>query len=280
MSVKKLIWIIVSILLGIATIVAVVFFLPEKEEIQPRTIKIASFNIQVFGQSKLKNDVIMDYIVQIIKNFDIVAIQEIRSKEQDVIPTLVAKLYDDVWDFRISERLGRTSSKEQYAFVFKKGIIDVDSCFQIPDPQDVLHREPYVCYAQAGNFDFSLINIHTDPDEVDEEINFLDDILRSELDKEKDAILLGDLNASPSQFDELTQMENIGWVVNDGIPTNTRETKTYDNLVFIKSNVIEYISGGVFNFKSEYQISDSIALKISDHFPVYGEFDINMPDDD
>jgi deoxyribonuclease-1-like protein len=222
----------------------------------------------------------MDYIVRIIKNFDIIAIQEIRSKEQNIIPKLVAKLDADVWDFRISERLGRTSSKEQYAFVFKKGIIDIDSCFQIPDPHDALHREPYVCYAQAGNFDFSLINIHTDPDEVDEEINILDDVLRSELYKEKDALLLGDLNASPSEFDELVQVENIGWVINDGTPTNTRETKTYDNLVFIKSNMVEYIRGGVFNFKSEYQIPDSIALKISDHYPVYGEFDIGLPDDD
>ena len=52
------------------------------------SIRIASFNIQVFGQSKLSEDETMDFIVKIIKNFDAVAIQEIRSKEQTVIPTL------------------------------------------------------------------------------------------------------------------------------------------------------------------------------------------------
>jgi|DewCreStandDraft_4_1066084.scaffolds.fasta_scaffold00462_22 hypothetical protein len=242
-------------------------------------IKIASFNIQVFGKTKLKNQEVMKYIVQIIKNFDIVAIQEIRSKGQEILPTLTDILGNN-WDYRVSEPLGRTQSKEQYGFVYNKDKVKIRYCTQVTDINDVLHREPFICYCQAGNFDFSLINIHTDPDEVAFEINILDDILKEEINTEKDAIILGDFNASPDKFGELLGIEGISWAVPDSIKTNVIETKNYDNLVFIKTYLNEFVTGGVFNFKIEYNLDLNFAKKISDHLPVYGVFRIDLKDDD
>ena len=46
------------------------------------SIKIASFNIQIFGQTKASNQEVMDILAQIIREFDIVAIQEIRVSER------------------------------------------------------------------------------------------------------------------------------------------------------------------------------------------------------
>jgi hypothetical protein len=46
------------------------------------TIKVASFNIQVFGTSKLKKPQVMDVLVKVIRRFDVVAIQEVRSWER------------------------------------------------------------------------------------------------------------------------------------------------------------------------------------------------------
>ena len=42
------------------------------------TLKIASFNIQVFGVTKADNKFVMDVLARTIAEFDIVAIQEIR----------------------------------------------------------------------------------------------------------------------------------------------------------------------------------------------------------
>lgn len=251
----------------------------KNDSISFKYIKIASFNIQVFGKNKIKNAEVMKCIVQIIKNFDIVAIQEIRSKEQDVLPTLTDMLGNN-WEYRISEPLGRTQSKEQYGFVYNKDKVKIKYCIQVTDINDVLHREPFICYCQSGNFDFSLINIHTDPDEVKNEINILDDILKEEIKTEKDAIILGDLNASPNQFGELLNIEGVSWAIPDSVKTNVLGTKNYDNLVFIKTYLNEFVSGAVFNFKAEYNLSDSFAKKISDHFPVYGIFRIDLDDDD
>jgi deoxyribonuclease-1-like protein len=239
-------------------------------------LKIASFNIQVFGQSKINDEFEMSHIVEIIKNFDGVAIQEIRSVEQNVMTTLEALLGDDEWDFVISDRLGRTVSKEQYAFIYRKNIISVSDTYQILDPDDQLHREPFVVYCEAGKFDFSLIIIHTDPDEVEQEVNYLDDIFASELLKEDDAILLGDLNASPSQFGELLELNDVCWVINDGEWTNVNDNKTYDNILYNCSNLTEFESGGIFNFKTELNLTDEEALKISDHYPIYAIFNYQL----
>jgi len=56
----------------------------------------------------------MDVLSRIIKRYDVVAIQEVRSQGQDVIPALLNLVNDadTSYDYVISERLGRTVSKE------------------------------------------------------------------------------------------------------------------------------------------------------------------------
>ncbi len=48
-------------------------------------ISIATFNIQVFGKSKSNNTKVMQILSNIIRLFDIVAIQEIRDKAGSAI---------------------------------------------------------------------------------------------------------------------------------------------------------------------------------------------------
>ena len=240
----------------------------ENESGKQHELTIATFNIQVFGQSKLGKPDVMQYIEDICLNYSAVAIQEIRSIDQNVIPALIDSLGEN-WDYVISERLGRTSSKEQYALVYRTDLITVDSTYQWPDPEDLIHREPFVAYCHSRDFTFSLINIHTDPDEVPQEVNALDDILAAEIQKEGDAILLGDLNAGPSDFGEILLIPNVGWAINDGVYTNTRLNKTYDNLIFDTTELTEFDSSGVFNIMTEFNIDEETALEISDHLPVW-----------
>src|SRR5688572_24945768 len=49
-------------------------------------IRIATFNIQVFGTKKIGNPVVMDVVTKIVRNFDVAAIQEIRSVADDIMP--------------------------------------------------------------------------------------------------------------------------------------------------------------------------------------------------
>jgi endonuclease/exonuclease/phosphatase family metal-dependent hydrolase len=254
-------------------------------DVTPDTIRIASFNIQVFGTSKSKKSNVMDVLAKVVRRFDVVAIQEIRSKDPQVVPKFVDRINaeGDRYDYVIGPRLGRTSCKEQYAFIFDTARIEVDrdSIHTAADPDDLLHREPLVTRFQVRDlppdqaFSFVLINIHTDPDETKTELNALDDVFVAvgrNVGREDDVILLGDLNVNEKHLGQLGALPNITWVVS-GKKTNTRRTKSYDNIVFDRQATTEYTgSWGVLDLMAEYGLSMQEAIKVSDHLPVWAEF--------
>ena len=136
-----------------------------------------------------------------------VAIQEIRAADQSLLPQFVEIVNSTGrrYEYALGPRLGRTSSKEQYAFLFDSDRIEIDrtAVYTVDDPDDLLHREPLVAPFRvrgppaADAFTFTLIDIHTDPDEVRSELDALDDVIqavRNDGRGEDDVILLGDLN--------------------------------------------------------------------------------------
>jgi len=251
------------------------------------TIRVASFNIQVFGVSKLGKPHVMEILADSVRHFDLVAIQEIRAKDQTIIPQFVEMINADGsrYDHVLGPRLGRTSSKEQYAFVFNTDTIEVDRqwIYTISDPQDFLHREPLVAAFRARAaapdraFTFTLINIHTDPDETDIELDALDDVFRTvqqDGSGEDDVILLGDLNVDEYHLGQLGRLPGIEALIR-GVPTNTRGNHTYDNIVFDRRFTIEYVGrAGVFDLMQQYGLTQDEALEVSDHLPVWAEFSV------
>ena len=251
------------------------------------TIRIASFNIQVYGETKAQNVPVMDVLARIIRNFDVVAVQEIRARSQDVVPYLVEQVNATGrrYDYVIGERLGRTASKEQYAFIFDTQSLEVDrgQLYTVADPDDLLHREPLVALFRVRGppaesaFTFTLVNIHTDPDEVAQELSVLDDVyqaVRNDGRGEDDIILLGDLNTDDRHLGELGQISGMTAVI-AAMPTNTRGTAQYDNILFTAPSTREFTGrGGVFDFLREYNLSMEQAQQVSDHLPVWAEFSI------
>jgi endonuclease/exonuclease/phosphatase family metal-dependent hydrolase len=251
------------------------------------TVRIATFNIQVFGESKADNARVMDVLAQVARRFDVVAIQEVRAKGQDILPRFVELINAQGrrYDYVIGPRLGRTTSKEQYAFVFDTQTIDIDpsSLYTVDDPDDRLHREPLVAGFRARAveashaFTFTLVNVHTDPDEVEEELNALDDVfraVRSDGRDEDDVILLGDLNADDTQLGELARIPYLAVAVS-GTPTNTRATEQYDNLLFDSRATAEFTGrSGVLDLMKQFRLTQEEALTVSDHCPVWAEFSV------
>lgn len=249
---------------------------------------ISSFNIQVFGKSKIAKSDVMTVIMQIIRQFDIVAIQEIRAKEDDILPKLIAMLNADGsrYAYLIGPRLGRSVSTEQYAFIYDTNRVEHDpsSVGTIGDPADMLHREPFVTRFRARTtapekaFTFWLVNTHTDPDEVPQEVAALAQVfqvMRSAQPEEDDVILLGDLNANEFELGPIAQIPGISWVARGGVMTNTRQNKAYDNIIFHGPSTNEYTGRwGVFDFENSFRLSRDQALQVSDHFPVWAEFEV------
>jgi exonuclease III len=148
----------------------------------------------------------------------------------------------------------------------------------------MLHREPFVARFRARTtvpakaFTFWLVNTHTDPDEVPQEVAALAEVfqvMRSALPDEDDVILLGDLNANEFELGPIAQIPGIRWTVRGGVMTNTRQNKAYDNIIFHGPSTNEFTGRwGVLDIESSFQLSRDEALQVSDHLPVWAEFEV------
>ncbi len=82
----------------------------------------------------------------------------------------------------------------------------------------------------------------------------------------------GDLNVDERHLGELGRLPNIAHAI-AGVKTNTRRTKSYDNIVLDARNTTEYTGhSGVFDIMAEFDITTEQALGVSDHMPVWAEF--------
>lgn len=254
----------------------------------PQTLLIATFNIQTFGEKKIGDPVLAQQIAAIIRQFDVVAIQEIREKNQTLMQQLLqyVNAQGARYDYLLGPRLGRTVSKEQYAYVYDTTKVNgsPNASYTIQDDADLLHREPlvarFVTRVPQGYrpFSFSIVNIHTDPDEVKDELPVMHQVLKNVREfewlsaQEDDVLLMGDLNAAPRQFGELGRMPGIYWVI-DGQSTMSKGSNTNDNIIFDRGLTNEFTGrAGVLDVSAFFNISRESAQNISDHMPVWAEF--------
>ncbi len=112
------------------------------------TIKVAAFNLQIFGTTKADKPEVMKVLSKTIRNYDVIAVQEIRDSSQTALPLLrdaVNSRGSPQYDYVVSERLGRTASKEQYAYIYNTQTMQVmGTPYTYPDSTDMFQREPYV----------------------------------------------------------------------------------------------------------------------------------------
>jgi endonuclease/exonuclease/phosphatase family metal-dependent hydrolase len=272
-------------------------FLPPRT---PDNLLIASFNIQVFGKKKVSDPWIVERLTEIVRQFDIVAIQEIRESDQRLLQVFTDQLNAGGYQYEyiLGPRLGRSNSQEQYAFLYDRTRVlsHPHSSYTVDDGKpvggsqqvgrdglpDLLHREPLVARFVANRmpqpFTFSLVNIHTDPDEVGAELDVLDDVFISvrnyeySVNFEDDVILLGDLNQAPGRNSELERIPGLIPLI-VGIPTNVRQTKLYDNIFIDRTLTTEFTgNGGVLSMQDFLSLTPQDAERLSDHNPVWGEF--------
>lgn len=264
----------------------------------PNTIRIATFNIQMFGQKKSSDSAIMAQLAAIFVQFDVVAVQEIRGDPEVPIGRLMQAIAQLGGRYQAihGPPLGRTSQTECYGYVWDQTRIALvpESNYVVDDPSDRMHRQPMIASFQTTfspaearqPFRFTLMNVHTDPDEVsgatgENELNVLDDVFQSvrnfeyETCGEDDFIMLGDLNVDVEGLQQLGAIPGVVSLVGEAV-TNTRKTKTYDHLLLDARVTTEYIRrSGVMDLESFLGIDMDAATKVSDHLPVWAEFSVH-----
>jgi deoxyribonuclease-1-like protein len=260
----------------------------------PSTIEVAAFNIQIFGRTKRAKLDVMDVLSDTVREFDVVLVQEIRDSSETTAPIFldhINAMDGPEYAFVRSERLGRSSSKEAYAYFYNTETVSyLDGTAHVwDDVDDVFEREPYIASFSSGSFDFTLVGIHTKPDDAENEIGNLTLIFDSlKASQEQDIIALGDFNADGSYYDEDDMGEPLrgaqyNWVVANELDTMTKTGWTYDRIVMLDSTYSgEFVSGSteVYDFQTIYGLNQTFTEDVSDHFPVFAEFRVDLPDDD
>lgn len=244
-----------------------------------QNVSICSWNIQHFGKSK--TDAEINYIANIVKEFDVIAIQEVVAGYGG--SQAVARLADELnrkgnkWDYVISNPTSSTrNAKERYAFLWDTAKIKRIGVAQLDENYaDEIDREPYLSKFIVGNKTFTLASFHAVPKskQPEREIKFFK--LFPDLYSNHNLIFCGDFNL-PQSHTVFNPLKKMGYR-----PALTRQKTSlkmeciddnclaseYDN-IFFKASLFQVLKAGVVHFYRDFN-SLKEARRISDHLPVY-----------
>lgn len=227
------------------------------------TVKIANWNLQIFGVSKASNIELMNSYTQIIDDYDIIFIQEIRDSSNTAFSNLCSMLQN--YSCFSSSRAGRSSSKEQYGIIYKNTINITSSQDFNPDSEDRWERPPIKVNFQINNYKLTTYNIHIKPDNAQQELNYLEELIPDS----NNVIILGDLNADCSYYNAEKEIEfdNWNWIIEDNDDTTSSQSDcAYDRIILNNNAYEEYASSGIHK--------QDITTSLSDHYLVWVEMKI------
>lgn len=267
-------------------------------------ITVGTFNIQRFGPSQLGKPSVMKTLVEIVRRFDVIAIQELTDVEGKVMPALIKMLNDTgdgAYDYVLSPRQGKEGArayKEAFGFIYDVNRVQVKYG---PMAGFVVSRKTFgKTYARlptvlqfevnkslsATPFTFSLVNLHLLPNspetrkQLAAEVFALKDIyseVRRLLPKEDDVIILGDFNSPSAAL--LSSMKKLpGQKIKTALAkesTMLEGANTNDNIVFDSNDTIEFVGAEVIDFRSIAESFGADPEDVSDHLPVMGAFSVH-----
>ncbi|CAM9466702.1 unnamed protein product [Lampetra planeri] len=256
-------------------------------------LKICSFNIQSFGETKAAKGHVMAIIAKVTSRCDIMLVMEVKDSTGSSLVSLVNELNRGdrrkPYTYIISDRLGRKSYKEQYAFIYRHTTVSVLDRYQYMDEQigdvDAFSREPFVVKFSSPTTDikeFILIPQHTTPEASVKELDELYDVYMDVKNrwKTENMIFLGDFNAGCTYVTRkkwsqirIRMEEGFHWLIGDEIDTtvNANTRCAYDRIVVKGEPLYRAVVPGSakpFNFQAAYGLSETEALEVSDHFPI------------
>lgn len=246
-------------------------------------IRVASFNLHAFNEQKLQKLPVMETLVRIIRQFDVIALQHISSRQTDLLPILTDRINqsDRRYEFLIGAPVGR-EQKQQFAFLFDTERIETDrgQLYTVDDPQDLLTYEPLVAWFRTTlpqrdqSFTFSVANVRLNPIFAEAELKLLPDLVRGIRNDgriEDDILIAGEFMASSEQLAKIPGLDMF--IAIDGVPTTTAGDAMTGNILFPTRATDEFTGkAGVIDFLRQLNLSFDQALQVSSNLPIWAEF--------
>jgi deoxyribonuclease-1-like protein len=267
-----------------AILVAIPFALPAYA--QKSSYYVGSFNIQNLGAKKVAKPALRREIAGIIREFDVVAVQEVSDVTERAPQILLEEINKAGVNYRLllSPRSGQQpedrTSQEQYAFYYNSARIKAVGEASLFDDSKNNHfkREPYTGRFQiiGTDFTFTVTQVHTAPSRALPEIKALIHVykgLKERFDGEESHVIVGDFNAScsyakPAQLDalEIRKSRDLTWLVGDDYDTTAGASNcAYDRIIINRAIKPRFSKWGIGDdwFKG---------TAVSDHYPVWVSF--------
>jgi len=243
--------------------------------------KIVSWNLENFGKSKADSTIVS--IAHILKDYDIVALQEVVAGPGGA--QAVSRLADQLnrsgakWDYTISEPTqGNRYKKERYAFLWKTARVKkIGKAWLEKKYGKEIEREPYLCTFEYKGKQFTTVNFHgiTTKDQPETEIKYFK-LLPQEY-PILNLVFLGDFNC-PQSHGVFNPLKKMGWrsafqnqktSLKKACKNNNCLASEYDN-IFYNGEKLSCIASGVVLFFKNF-VSLKKAKSLSDHIPVWVE---------
>lgn len=285
-------------------------------EIPPRrtdhNVLVGTWNIQSFSDvfddwtenpgSPKRNLRAMAVIAEIVRRFDVVAIQEVKRNTR-AIRMLVNDFLGQHWGVLMSDvTAGDKGNSERLAFVYDRRRVTPSGLageIVLPpargvDPMEQFDRTPYIVGFNAADEQFALLTSHIRYGDVPEDripelsrlANFtateIRDRARTDSTEEVNLIVLGDFNIDSRSGNPLFDafVETGLWVpeaIRTAVTTYGSEAKHYDQIAWFRDDFTLMSEGraGVVDFTRavfpELTLR-AMSYRVSDHFPLWVEF--------
>lgn len=282
------------------------------------SINVAIWNIREFGKKK-RTEPAIHYIAEILGQFDLVAIVELRDNLTDlgrVLPILGSS-WEVVYSDWINDYGG---NRERIAFLFDKRAVTFNGLAAEVDPirrkkgkeyvpSRSFWRAPYMCSFRAGNFDFIAIATHARWGdeagrlaELEMLSEWIEDRIHSKNVEDHDLIVMGDFNTPQINDKFFKALTKCGLKIPEVLVdlkvgkrkikgTNLKGTMRYDQILhFPTARKRRITEGGTVDFfinedrskklfRGEKYSRDRFSFQMSDHFPVWVQMKTDIDGD-
>lgn len=275
---------------------------------------IGSWNIRNFGtiyeswkenpKSPKRNLRAMAYIAEIVKMFDVIAIQEVK-RSTIALRMLLEDFLGEDWGVIVSDVSGGDKgNKERLAYIYDKRRVQPSGLageIVLPpikdgDPIEQFDRTPYIVGFKSAEENFALLTVHIrygkEPKDRLPELNRLAKYVAKEIrdrtktgGEEKNLIVLGDFNIDTRGDNPLFKaFTSTGLYVPSQLQnlktTYATNPKFYDQIAWFMGNLdlLMRERAGVINFSGAVYKEltlKNMSFRVSDHFPIWVEFIID-----
>ena len=263
-------------------------------------LKVASWALDGFGMTKLSSDVARRNLVRVVRQFDVIAVQQIPAHRRDIVPRMVDAINEGavdaggaVYDYVLGPPVGPPvesraegtvgAATEQLAILFNPRRVRVDrtQTYTVADPDEQMTYDPLVAWFRAVGpsereaWTFTIVNVRIDLARAPAEVALLGNLfeaVRKDGRGEDDVLMAGLFQADDEYLMPVVAGPSIRPAVRS-TATDVFGRHQTCNLLFDAHTTAEAVgAGGAYDFLRIYNLSLDQAQTVSSYLPVFAEF--------